>query len=619
MPSSYAAAAATAESSSSSSAEDVLAIKALVTAVENTGSSNGSSSNSSSTANKNANTYETQNTNFTKGATNADTDAYNCQPLLHLFQHQPIKVLLEAVQNGSTDKRNRNQLKRYFAGMNVLLERIVNEEAFVPASIQDDDDEQEEGEEEKDHDQADTHGKEVQPDPRSDDCLRVLKYAALTVQAFLNGRLLRKKTKDKEKQQQQQVLQKQQQPRPTVLKVPPDVVEVAQTLHDILFTLHSCGKPAGATKAVILSLCESWWLSGTEHKESLIVQCLPLLVLKTCEGDETSHSNRNSNSKFIATTTKATILRLYKLRYAFGCIDFADPSSDSLRQLLLRVASNPLCLKVPEGKKFLATLLQQDVHLVQDLHLAFRAQIPEAKATILSAYGDIYHRAWKEVREKQQQDDDAPNKLNDNEEEEEEEEETTTIRNAIEHQVLQDLMHSVIHVANPATFQSILAVLDPLHADKKNKEVANLLFRLYSPILWRSLSATNPIVRKNAVIILEKVFPLQDPLLKQSAASMKDAVFKATEAMRVALQDPDPSVRVAASGATARNCAMFWDALPPTEIRSLLNRKFCFCMWMAPIPSNSTFEIFKFCCCYDFVDVFDPKLLWIKLYVLCMH
>ena len=609
MPSSSAAA-ATAESSSSSSAEDVLAIKALVTAVENTGSSNGSNDSNSSTAHKNANTYETQNTNFiTKGTTNADTDAYNCQPLLHLFQHQPIKVLLEAVQNGSTDKRNRNQLKRYFAGMNVLLERIVNEEAFVPASIQDDD-EHEEGEEEKDHDQADnTHGKEVQPDPRSDDCLRVLKYAALTVQAFLNGRLLRKKTKDKEKQQQQQLLpkQQQQQPRPTVLKVPPDVVEVAQTLHDILFTLHSCGKPAGATKAVILSLCESWWLSGTEHKESLIVQCLPLLVLKTCEGDETPHSN--SNSKFITTTTKATILRLYKLRYAFGCIDFADPSSDSLRQLLLRVASNPLCLKVPEGKKFLATLLQQDVHLVQDLHLAFRAQIPEAKATILSAYGDIYHRAWKEVREKQQQDDDAPNNLNDNEEEEEEEEETTTIRNAIEHQVLQDLMHSVIHVANPATFQSILAVLDPLHADKKNKEVANLLFRLYSPILWRSLSATNPIVRKNAVIILEKVFPLHDPLLKQSAASMKDAVFKATEAMRVALQDPDPSVRVAASGATARNCAMFWDALPPTEIRSLLNRKFCFCMWMAPIPSNSSFEIFKFCCCYDFVDVFDLKLL----------
>ena len=111
------------------------------------------------------------------------------------------------------------------------------------------------------------------------------------------------------------------------------------------------------------------------------------------------------------------------------------------------------------------------------------------------------------------------------------------------------------------------------------------------------------------MIILEKVFPLHDPLLKQSAASMKDAVFKATEAMRVALQDPDPSVRVAASGATARNCAMFWDALPPTEIRSLLNRKFCFCMWMAPIPSNSSFEIFKFCCCYDFVDVFDLKLL----------
>jgi condensin-2 complex subunit G2 len=276
---------------------------------------------------------------------------------------------------------------------------------------------------------------------------------------------------------------------------------------------------------------------------------LPLLVLKACDDTD----------KF---TTKAHIVRLHKLRHAFGCIDFADPSSDSLRQLLLRVASNPLCLKLSEGKKFLATLLQQDVHLVKDLHLAFRAQIPEAKPSILQSYGEIYHRAWKEVRENQEDDDD-----------DDERGEAKSIRNAIEHQVLQDLMHSVIHVASPGTFQSILTVLEPLHADKKNKEVANLLFRLYSPILWRSLAATNPGVRKNAVVILEKVFPLHDPLNRHQTNSMKDAVLKATEAMQVALQDADPAVRVAASGATARSCAMFWEALPSQEIRSLLNRK----------------------------------------------
>jgi condensin-2 complex subunit G2 len=291
-------------------------------------------------------------------------------------------------------------------------------------------------------------------------------------------------------------------------------------------------------------------LSKAENRESLIVQCLPLLVLNA------------SDEKIDAFTTKTHIQRLYKLRDAFGCIDFADPSSDSLRALLLRVASNPVCLQMPEGRKFLAGLLQQDVHLVKDLHKAFRVQIPEAKPSILKSYGEIYHRAWKEVR--QNEDDDTIT------ESEEEQEEIVSIREAIEHEVLQDLMYSVVHMDSPTTFQSILTVLEPLHADKKNNEVASLLYRLYSPIMWRSLAATNSRIRKNSVVVLEKVFPLHDPF---NSLSMKDSVLKATDAMQVALQDVDPSVRVAASGATARTCAIFWEILPPKEIRSLLNRE----------------------------------------------
>jgi len=501
------------------------AIKALVTAVENT-KSNGRD----------------------------DNDEYNCQQLLHLFQpsnrcdalvqgntsKQQQTLLWNALKKCSTDKNNKNRLKRFFSGMKSILERIIVDEAFVPDSVKEKEEEEGNNKENSEgNNDDDDDDDDVQSDKRSDECLLVLKYAALAVQAYLNGRIIREKEKEKEQQ------------RRVALKVPPQVLEVACALHGILFALHSCGAPAGPTKTATLHLCESWWLSQAEHRESLIAQCLPLLLLNSCEDTD----------KF---TTKSHIIRLYKLRHAFGCIDFADPSSDSLRQLLLRVASNPLCLKLPEGKKFLATLLQQDVNLVKDLHLAFRAQIPEAKSSILQSYGEIYHRAWKEVRENQEDD-------SNEDDEDDDKEETMTIRSAIEHQVLQDLMHSVIHVAAPGTFQSILTVLEPLHADKKNKEVANLLFRLYSPILWRSLSATNPVVRKNAVTILEKVFPLQDPLNRLQTNSMKDSVLKATEAMQVALQDADPAVRVAASGATARSCAMFWDALPSQEIRSLLN------------------------------------------------
>jgi hypothetical protein len=465
-------------------------------------------------------------------------DAFNCKQLCRLFQpskrcdalvvgytvKQQQALLWNALKNGSTDKSNKNQLKRFFAGLHSIVERIIEDEAYVPESIK----------EEKigDDNNHDIKDDDVKPDKQSDERLLVLKCAALAVQAFLDGRIIRQKEKEN------------QQKRRVALKVPPQVLQIASLLHETLFNLHSCGSPAAPAKTAILSLCEAWWLSKAENRESLIVQCLPMLVLNA--SDETID----------AFTTKTQIQRLYKLRDAFGCIDFADPSSDSLRELLLRVASNPVCLQMVEGKKFLAGLLQQDVHLVKDLHRAFRVQIPEAKLSILKSYGEIYHRAWKEVRQ--------------NQDDEDEEEEIVSIRQAIEHEVLQDLMYSLVHMDSPVTFQSILTVLEPLHADKKNNEVASLLYRLYSPILWRSLAATNSRIRKNAVIVLEKVFPLHDPL---NSLPMKDAVLKATEAMQIALQDADPLVRVAASAATAKTCAIFWEILPSQEIRSLLNRK----------------------------------------------
>ena len=489
---------------------EAMAIKALVTAIENSNATG--------------------------------EDAFNCEQLCNLFQpskkshalvsgysaKQQQALLWNALKNGSTDKSNKNQLKRFFAGLHSIVERIIEDEAYVPESIKED----------KDETIDNINDNQVKPDKRSDQRLLVLKCAALAVQAFLDGRIIRQKEKE------------DQQKRKVSLKVPPQVFQIASALHEVLFLLHSCGAPAAPAKAAILSLCETWWLSKAENRESLIAQCLPLLVINA------------SDESIDAFTTKSHIQRLYKLRDSFACIDFANPSSESLQKLLLRVASNPVCLQMPEGRKFLAGLLQQDVHLVKDLHRAFRAQIPEAKPSILKSYGEIYHRAWKELR--QNQDDETID------EDDEEQEEILSIREAIEHEVLQDLMYSVVHMDSPQTFQSILTVLEPLHTDKKNNEVASLLYRLYSPILWRGLAATNPRIRKNSIIVLEKVFPLHDPL---NSVSMKDAVLKSTEAMQVALQDSDPFVRVAASGATAGICSVFWEILPSQEIRTLLNRK----------------------------------------------
>ncbi|KAL3916057.1 MAG: hypothetical protein SGILL_005350, partial [Bacillariaceae sp.] len=303
----------------------------------------------------------------------------------------------------------------------------------------------------------------------------------------------------------------------------------------------------------VLHLCEFWWLANGEHKEVLIVQLLPLLVLQACEEED-------------CFTNKSYIQRLYKLRDAFHCIDFADPSSESLRKLLLRVSSNPLCIKLTEGRKLLASLLQ-DVDLVKDLHLSFKAQMPNAKGSVLQSYGDIYHRAWKEANASAEDEDDTHVFDDSNNESHA----NRSSRQTIEHEILQDLMYFVIHAASKDTHQSVLAVLESLHVDKKNKDVSDMLYRLYSPIIWRSLVTANPQVRCYAVTVMEKVFPLHNPSALNGQNAMKEAVLKGTQAFQNALRDLDPAVRAAASKATATICAIFWEALPTENSRALLN------------------------------------------------
>lgn len=474
-------------------------------------------------------TEEKSEKDFSKGAAKAllasveDADdgagsiEAHCRPLLRVFNPtRPSEYLgddltakkQEVLLLDTIRSQNKALLKRFFSGLHSIVEIIVAEEAYVPESAFIDDGEDDEGD-----DKEQDGPTKAERDQKAADCLSFLKYAALCAEAALEGRV----AQQKEKAMQLQIM--------------PQVYEVALQLHTILLSVHDCGTEGLGTRNAILSLCESWWLANAVNRDSLIAQVLPLLVLQASDTTELQKSH---------------IKKLLNFKDAFQVIDFLNPSSDSLRSLLLKVASNPLCLKLPEGRKFLTSLFR-DPDLVPDLHLSFRAQIPHASKTILEAYGDIYYKAWCEAE-------DTSN---------------TDTQEIIEHQVLQDLMHAAIHIASPTMAKALLTTLAPLHSDKKTKRVADLLNRLYGPIVWRSLSAANPLVRKNAVSILEQAFPLHDPNQNQMKASME----KCSAALRHALQDVDAKVRIAASEATANICALFWEALPSSDIRMLLNRK----------------------------------------------
>eukprot|EP00934_Nitzschia_sp_Nitz4_P000259 Nitzschia sp. Nitz4//scaffold54_size114964//89139//93060//NITZ4_003863-RA/size114964-processed-gene-0.168-mRNA-1//1//CDS//3329554387//259//frame0 len=411
-----------------------------------------------------------------------------------LSSHQQQALLLDSLRSAS-----KPHIKRFFSSVKSILDTVVSEESYVPASA---------FAEEDDKDFV------VTSDKKSTSSLHFLKWVALLADTVV-----------------QEFVEQGNELPGRQLSMPAQVYDVVIDLHDILLSVSDCGPESPPTLNAILSLCERWWVSNVIHRDTVIAQVLPLLVLKASDTAELQKSH---------------IKKLYKFKDAFLAIDFSNPSSSSLKSLLLRVASNPLCLKMIEGKKFLAALFR-DPDLVPDLHLAFRAQIPQGSKTIMKSYSEIYHKAWQYTLEEGEE-----------------------AQQVMEEQALQDFMFSAIHLAQPSMLASILAILEPLHADKKDPQVARMLHRLYSPIVWRSLQAANPVVRKNAVVILEKVFPLHDP----EQGQMKSSLSKCCLALESALKDSDVKVRAAASIATANVCSIFWDALPSADIRMLLNHIF---------------------------------------------
>jgi len=70
-------------------------------------------------------------------------------------------------------------------------------------------------------------------------------------------------------------------------------------------------------------------------------------------------------------------------------------------------------------------------------------------------------------------------------------------------------MQSCIAAGTRALNASLRRVLDGFHCQKAHGAVDAMLLRLYEPILFRGLSATNSAVRCNSLCLLFDAFPLQ--------------------------------------------------------------------------------------------------------------
>ena len=443
------------------------------------------------------------------------------RPFLRLFvpsNTRPLKRgansrdLKELILN-TVGSLHKGFTKRFFAGIKPIVERLIEEEAYIPDSYYP---EEENG--------TPTPAEEVTPDAESTEVLQFMLRITQCVQAHLDCVLEKRNNSTSRSSHVGQTVH-----------IITEVFDVAVLLHDILLTLPVCGPEALPLQTALVNLCETWWHANASNREQLLY-ILPVLVNKALGADG-------------QVTHNSDVTRLDKIREAFYDIDFSIQSSDFLRTLLLKLASSPLCLKLKEGQRFIAFLFLLDSSFVKDLHQAIKIQIPEAKKPLLKTYGEIYKKAWKDSQNSKYNLDD--------------------IQQTIEEDVLQDLMFSVLHIEKQKMFKALLVVLEPFHEAKKSTEMEALLYRTYGPILRRALRAANPDVRINAATVLGEVFPLQNP----AHADADEAFATGSQYLMELLEDKNQKVRVASAETVAKVLATYWDVLDAKKIYGLLNRK----------------------------------------------
>jgi len=97
-----------------------------------------------------------------------------------------------------------------------------------------------------------------------------------------------------------------------------------------------------------------------------------------------------------------------------------------------------------------------------------------------------------------------------------------------------------------------------------------MLFRLYEPILWRSLKVANPMVRRNSALLLVDAFPLQDP--EASNEEMDAMLQKQFDAIQAMIQDPCSAVRQVGIEGICHIFARFWELIPVSVLNDFLNQ-----------------------------------------------
>ncbi|XP_026123557.1 condensin-2 complex subunit G2 [Carassius auratus] len=304
------------------------------------------------------------------------------------------------------------------------------------------------------------------------------------------------------------------------------LLECAQTLNCIESALPLSHTPL---QQAIHWLFECWWRRDLKGKEELGWTAFLVCLENTVTLEKPVSELR----------------RLCTLREVLLSVDFASERGQQVIDPLLQCFFRPSHIKQEEGKRFLAFLFSWNDNFIRMIHETIKNQLQFFPKTLSVHVAEIYFRAWRKA--------------------------SGSFLEEIESTCIQDLMqHAMLLHRNSPVHSKVRQILTYFHKQKFREGVDEMLNRLYKPILWKALKATNAEVRANATLLFTEAFPIHDPSM--SSEMVDQAVQKQLDLLFALLDDPQPLVRSSAVLGVCSVLGRCWEVIPSTVITDLLEK-----------------------------------------------
>lgn len=303
---------------------------------------------------------------------------------------------------------------------------------------------------------------------------------------------------------------------------PESLYEVVRQLHNIILTVSDFSE---TLQDDISQLCELWFLQERDGRESISPQMISYLLALALSNFNAKDANR-----------------VIACQEALKDIDIDDPSSESLRILIQRCFLHSHFLQKEKGRKFLVYLFNLTPNLIEPLHMTIKSALVACNIPHAEIFADIYFRTWRSS--------------------------DGLFRIKIEN-CLQNFIHLTIHSANTVLLRNSKIILKQFIDNKaSNRDIEEMLERLYSPILWKSMEVANPIVRENALFQFALVFPLIRSDSRQR--EVDNHIQEQLNLLIDCLSDTHTNVRKQAVLSSGRILSLYWELLPYQVISTIL-------------------------------------------------